>query len=181
MNTSFIYLFLLGGTPKGRLIEQHDLFFGIGEKPQDLKQSIRKHWPEAEKSLHIDGYRKVSVVSGYSIEVTAMPATTDLKLFVFNLGGYKPGVFTEFHDLKLVVAPSLADATKQVKKDLFFTDYNAKGAPAHIDDKYALTIDDVFDVNEHLKELYPDYSINVRPTTMADDELVLGYFPIDKF
>jgi hypothetical protein len=181
MKHPFIYLFLLGGTPKGRLIEQHDLFFGIGEKPQDLKQSIKRHWPEAEKSLHIDGYRKVSAVSGFSIEVTTKPAETNLKLFVFNLGGYKPGVFSEFHDLKLVVATSLAEATKQIKKDLFFTDYNAKGAPAHVDDKYALSIDEVFEVNEHLKALYPNYSINIKPTTIADDDLVLGYFPIDKF
>ncbi|OYQ50390.1 DUF1543 domain-containing protein [Flavobacterium aurantiibacter] len=181
MKNPFIYLFLLGGTPNGRLIEQHDLFFGIAEKPQDLKNAIKNHWPEAGKSLHIDGYLKMHVVSGFSIKVSTQPATTDLKLFVFNLGGYKPGVFTEFHDLKIVIAKSLAEATARVKKDLFFTDYNAKGAPAHVDDKYALDIDEVFQVNEHLKALYPDFTIDITPTDSPADELILGYFPIDKF
>ena len=43
---------MVGATVKGRIIEQHDIFFGVGLKVKDLIPELLHFWPEAE-GLHI--------------------------------------------------------------------------------------------------------------------------------
>lgn len=44
-----LYMVQLGGRPKGRLIEQHDIFFGAASQVSDLIGDINEHWPEVKK------------------------------------------------------------------------------------------------------------------------------------
>jgi len=64
-----LYLIMLGCTPKGRLTEQHDVFFGIGSSLADLIPNIKQFWPEAKGKIHIDAWQKVTFIDGFSIEI----------------------------------------------------------------------------------------------------------------
>ena len=44
-----LYMVQLGGRPKGRLIEQHDIFFGVAGQLPELITDINNHWPEVKK------------------------------------------------------------------------------------------------------------------------------------
>lgn len=63
-----LFMVQLGARPKGRLIEQHDMFFGVADQLVDLIPAINHHWPEVKNKWHIDAYRKVSKVGDYKIE-----------------------------------------------------------------------------------------------------------------
>lgn len=43
-----LFYVILGATPKGRNIEQHDVFFGIAENLKDLIPDMKEFWKEAE-------------------------------------------------------------------------------------------------------------------------------------
>lgn len=40
-----LFMVQLGGRPKGRLIEQHDVFFGVANQMSELIDDINNHWP----------------------------------------------------------------------------------------------------------------------------------------
>lgn len=87
-----LFMLMLGCTPPGRNTEQHDTFFGIGETVKDLIPQIKAFWPEGQDRLHVDAWREVTLVNGYSVQVTEQPGSTDaelLRLFFINLGGYQ--------------------------------------------------------------------------------------------
>jgi hypothetical protein len=113
-----LYMTLLGCTPAGRLTEQHDIFFGIGASVLDLKKDMYAFWPDGGQ-LHVDSWRKVTFVDGYKIEI--VPKEEALlraeKLFVLNLGGYKPGELEEYHYKALIVATTVSTAIKASKKN----------------------------------------------------------------
>jgi Domain of Unknown Function (DUF1543) len=97
-----LYMLLLGCTPRGRHIEQHDVFFSVGRSLAELNPLIIDFWPEAEGRIHVDGWREVTCVDQYKIRVALRDQPgTDLaqteKLFFVNLGGYKQNEFEEFH------------------------------------------------------------------------------------
>src|SRR5258705_1853918 len=64
-----LYMLLLGSTPPGRHIEQHDILFSIGTTLASLKSSIFEFWPEAEGKIHVDAWRTVNQVDGFQITV----------------------------------------------------------------------------------------------------------------
>lgn len=176
---------LLGCRPAGRKTEQHDVFAGIAAHLADLVPHIEDSWPEAGK-IHLDAWREVNAVDGYRVAVIprttqALPQTDALKLWFVNLGGYQPGVFEEFHQKLLVVAASQAEAVQQAKRHPFFKAYHLPphGA-AHIDDKWALEVDEV----EPLESLLPaamqqSWSIQlVREEGLQEDEVHIGYFKL---
>lgn len=173
-----LYMVLLGSSPKGRLIEQHDIFFGIGESLQSLKQDMYTFWPDAGQ-LHIDSWREVTYVNGYTIQISnKTDHAAENKLFFINLGGYKPGDLEEYHYKMLAVATSMGEAVKQSKQTAFYKHYGFKGAASHVDDKYALDVDDMYNVEDilspHLRE---HYSIVITKTNedAKEDELHIGY------
>ena len=146
-----LFMIKIGGRPKGRLIEQHDMFFGVGERIGDFIDAINIHWPEVKNAWHLDAYRQVTLVDNHRIkwhptvaiqENSAEADSAKLKLFFINLGGYLAGEFEEFHHKLLIVAPSQAEAIKQAKNTDFYQQYsfNDKNTPfnaaAHIDDKH---------------------------------------------
>ncbi|WP_228138827.1 DUF1543 domain-containing protein [Psychrobacter sp. P2G3] len=92
-----LFMVQLGGRPKGRLIEQHDIFFGVANQVSELVADINSHWPEVKNKWHIDSYRAISKVDNYSIKLVEsnnqVESANGLKLFFINLGGYQQGSF----------------------------------------------------------------------------------------
>src|SRR4051812_30466838 len=119
----WLYMILLGSKPPGRRTEQHDFFFGFADSLANLSRQIIDAWPEAGKTLHLDGWRKVTSVDGYRVEVVRNDenkATQSQRLFFINLGGYKPCELVEYHYQVLCVAADKTDAIQQSKQTAFY-------------------------------------------------------------
>lgn len=179
-----LFYIIIGCTPKGRHTEQHDVFFGIANHIRDLVPDMIGFWPEANGKMHIDAYREVNFVDGFQVEIIekAEKSLGDT-LFFFNLGGYLPDVLEEYHHQMLMVEKSLDEATNQVKSTSFYKEYNQpNGASSHIDDKYALDVDDAFAVEDILPDSQKlKYSIKLTKTQNGtEDKVYNGYFKLDK-
>ena len=176
---------MMGCTPKGRVTEQHDIFFGIASTLKELIPQINIFWPEAEKKFHIDAWREVTVVDGFSVEVVSRSTTenSDFNLYFLNLGGYKAGDFEEYHYKVLTVKPNLAAAIKASKQTAFYKHCGFKGAVTHIDEKYGIDIDDAHKVSDLLN---PETKIKYQLKFTAlseqseEDELHIGYLKLKK-
>lgn len=186
-----LFMVQLGGRPKGRLIEQHDIFFGIANQVSELVDDINQHWPEVKNKWHIDSYRAISKVDNYAIKLvessSQAESANDLKLFFINLGGYQRGSFEEFHYKLLTVAATQADAIKQAKQSEFYKAFTYKdkespfNAASHIDDKFEVDIDDIYNIND----LISNIQLLIEPITNeshelvnADDKEYVGYLSI---
>lgn len=177
-------MLLLGCKPLGRHTEQHDIFFGIGSSLKDLVPDIVDFWLEADGKIHIDAWREVMVVDGYPIKVgirnnDLMEHEKQPKLFFINLGGYKENDFEEYHYKCLSVGATAAEAIRQAKEQTFWK----HNVSSHIDDKYGIDVDDVYEIEEvlapRLKEKYT-IIIGERGTAQPDDELHPGYLKLSK-
>lgn len=179
-----LYYIILGATPKGRNIEQHDVFFGIADQLKNLVPDIKYFWKEAEDKIHVDGYQKVEFVDGYKIRIVEKTSEVqENKLFFVNLGGYKRGFFAEFHEQHLMVGSSLGEVIKRVKKTEFYKTMGFENAVSHVDDKHGVDVDDIFDVNDILPQKMKDqYSIIVEKTDeeVKENEFEVGYFKLNK-
>ncbi|MGE6360247.1 DUF1543 domain-containing protein [Psychrobacter cibarius] len=172
-----LFMVQLGGRPKGRLIEQHDIFFGVANQVSELVDDINNHWPEVNNKWHIDSYRAITKVDNYSVKLiesnNKVDAENGLRLFFINLGGYQRGSFEEFHHKLLIVAATQADAIKQAKQSTFYKEFTFKdkdspfNAASHIDDKFQVDIDDIYDVND----LVSNIQILIEPTIHNSHEL----------
>ena len=176
---------LLGCKPKGRNTEQHDLFFGIGNSLSDIKKDILDFWKEAAGKIHIDAWREVQAVDGYAVSIEKKEHSQQSqkeKLFFINLGGYKQNEFEEFHYKMLTVAADKGTAVQRSKQTAFYKHTGFEGAVSHIDDKYGIDVDDIYEIEDilpsHLKE---QYSIQINKTgNLNEEEFHLGYLKIDK-
>ncbi|MFV5695703.1 DUF1543 domain-containing protein [Flavobacterium sp. LB3P122] len=181
-----LYMLMLGCKPIGRFTEQHDIFFGIGNSLKNLIPQMKFFWPEAKGKLHIDAWREVTVVNNYSIEITAKDTaenTASEKLFFINLGGYKENEFEEYHYKILSVAKSLGLASKNARKTTFYKHCGFKGAITHIDDKYIIEVDDIYNVSDILdKQFKEKYALKIikTETDLKEDELHIGYLKLNK-
>jgi hypothetical protein len=180
-----LFMILIGATPKGRNIEQHDIFFGIANSVKELLPEMKAFWPEAKDKIHIDAYRIVNKVGNYKVEVIAK--TDEIKddktsLFFLNLGGYKVDEFEELHYKMLVVADQKALAIKEAKETAFYKHTGFKGATSHIDDKFGVDVDDIFEIKDILsKETKSKYALKFSEgDSLPEDEFVLGYIPLSK-
>ena len=175
---------MLGCRPKGRYTEQHDIFFGIGKSLKELIPEMKAFWPEAKGQIHIDAWREVTAVDQFKIEVVAKGTVTESKsqLFFINLGGYKENEFEEYHYKVLAVGESLSEATKKAKATTFYKHYGFKGATSHIDDKFGIDIDDLYNVKEILSlNLIEQFELQITAKeNLIEDELHIGYLKIDK-
>lgn len=184
MNTPKLYMVIIGCTPEGRNIEQHDIFFGVAPTIRDLVPEIVASWPEAKDKLHLDAYREVTKVDGYKVEV--IEKTKNLQkqkgLFFLNLGGYKPDVFDELHYKMIVVADEKAQAIKQAKETAFYKHTGFKNAASHIDDKFGVDVDDIFEIKDILSEATKaKYTLKVTKSDDGLEDLInLGYFQLHK-
>jgi hypothetical protein len=180
-----LYMVLLGCVPKGRLTEQHDIFFGIGSSLKELIADMYKFWPDAS-DLHIDAWREVTAVDGYNVTIVPKveAQTNDDNLFFINLGGYKAGELEEYHYKMVTVGKTMAEAIKKSKKSTFYKHYGMKGAAAsHIDDKYGIDVDNLYKVEEilapHLTEQY-SLALTKADDVLHEDELHIGYVRLSK-
>ena len=179
-----LYMIMIGCRPKGRFTEQHDIFFGIGNSLSELVPQMKAFWPEAKGKIHIDAWREVTVVDNQSIEIifkeNAVANTS--QLFFINLGGYKENEFEEYHYKILATGTSLVEATKKAKATSFYKHYGFKGATSHIDDKFRIDVDDIFNVADILSpELKEKFALKISQTeTDFEDELHIGYLKLEK-
>lgn len=179
-----LYMVMLGCTPEGRYTEQHDIFFGIGNSLKELIPQMDAFWPEAKGKFHIDAWREVTTVDNFSISIgTKKTIENSRKLFFINLGGYKENEFEEYHYKTLTVAESLGLAAKVAKATTFYKHFSFEGATSHIDDKYGIDVDEIYNVDDILAPIFKEkYSIQITPseTTLEEDILHIGYLKIDK-
>jgi Domain of Unknown Function (DUF1543) len=180
-----LYLLILGCRPKGRNTEQHDTFFGIGNSLSDLLPQIENFWPDGGK-IHIDSWREVTSVDDFTIKVMPReetPENSQHKLFFINLGGYKPGDLEEYHYKLLTVATNKAEATTSAKQTAFYLHTGFKGATSHIDDKYGVDVDDIYEIEDVLPiSLKVKYTVVIEPNSnKSTDELHIGYLKLSSF
>ena len=144
-----------------------------------------RFWPGAKGNMHIDGWRVVSRVNGHEIAVIPVsekPASQNQQLFFINLGGYKENEFEEFHYKLIAAAPDKAAAIREAKQTAFFKHTHFEGANSHIDDKYGVDVDDIYEIEEILSpETKQQYALLLTPAIdSTEDILHLGYFKLDK-
>lgn len=175
---------LIGCKPTGRHTEQHDVFFGIAHELKELIPAMESFWPEAKGNMHIDGYRAVKQVNGYDISIvpsTELNTDQSAKLFFINLGGYKKNEFEEFHYKMIVAAEDKSSAINLSKQTAFFKHTHFDGANSHIDDKYGIDVDDLYQIEEildpSLKSMF--HIVLTKASTHQEDELQLGYFKLN--
>ncbi len=180
-----LFMVMLGCRPEGRCTEQHDIFFGIGTSLKELIPGMKAFWPEAKGRIHIDAWREVTSVDNYSIatEEKGTVSNQTEHLFFINLGGYKENEFEEYHYKVLAVGESLAEASKKSKNTAFYKHCGFKGATSHIDDKFGIDVDDIFNVKDILSSTFKeqfDIKITQQTTPLPEDALHIGYLKIDK-
>lgn len=182
-----LFMLLLGCKPQGRFTEQHDIYFDIGPRLSALKDNIRRSWPEGGDKLHIDAWREVTAVNSFAVEIAERqdnpgPRPAGHRLFFINLGGYKPDEFEEYHYKMLVTAPDKGTAFRQAKATAFYQHTGFKGAESHIDDKYGVDVDDLYEIQDILPpQIKEKYSIRLTPgARIADDPIELGYLRLDR-
>ena len=182
---SKLYMLLIGATPPGRNIEQHDVFFGIGDTIKDLVPDVLAFWPGNNK-IHFDAWREVTSVNGFNVEVVLKNESTQnspYKIFFINLGGYKENEFEEFHYKMVIAAVDKAEAINISKKTAFFRHTGFKGATAHIDDKFGVDVDDIYEITDILPAVAKEkYKLSITPgESLTEDEIHLGYFKLSMF
>lgn len=178
-------MLLIGATLPERNIEQHDVFFGIGDSLKDLIPDVVSFWPGNNK-LHFDAWREVINVNGCKVEVVLKndnKLSNPFKLFFINLGGYKQNEFEEFHYKMVIAAKDKAEAINISKATAFFRHTGFKGANSHIDDKYGVDVDDIYEITDILPaSMKEKYSVIVSPADhISEDEIHLGYFKLSMF
>jgi len=183
MQEKKLFFILLGCKPEGRHTEQHDVFISVGHSLADLIPDMETFWPASGK-MHIDSWRAVTKVNEYTIKIIPRTASSSInpnKLFFLNLGGYKPGDPEEHHYKLLCVASDKSTAIAAAKKTSFFLHTGFEGANAHIDDKYGVDIDDIYEIEEilpeHIKSAY-SIEISLAKNEMEEDPLHIGYLKL---
>ncbi len=178
-----LFMLLLGCKPKGRHTEQHDIFFTISDSLQHCIPDIKIFWPDAG-TIHIDSWREVTESEGYSIEV--VPAASKYKekltLFFLNLGGYKPDEFEEYHYKMIIAAENKTIAIKKAKESAFYKHTGFKGAASHIDDKYGIDVDDLYNIEDILPEsIKKNYRLRISENkSPLKDKWHIGYTNLTK-
>ena len=180
---------LMGCRPKGRLTEQHDIFFGIATSLAELVPAMKEAWPEAKGVLHLDAWRTVTQIDGYAVEVREKQngeQQSPVKLFFINLGGYKEGEFDEFHYKMILAAENKGEAVSKSKQTAFYKHMGFKSATSlaatsHIDDKYGVAVDDFHEIQDILSTTFREkYQLVITKKEGAEDPLHIGYYKIDK-
>jgi len=181
-----LFMVIIGCIPQGRFTEQHDVFFGIGNSLRELVPQMNIFWKEANGRIHIDAWREIKFVDDFIITITekqnANTSTENNKLFFINLGGYKENEFEEYHYKIITAARDKGEAIRKSKETAFYKHYGFKGAESHIDDKYGIDVDDLYQIEDILPAKTKNkYSINLtyNENAMAD-ELHIGYVTMTK-
>lgn len=178
-----LFMLLLGSKGPGRHVEQHDFFFGIARSLSELVPDIKAFWPEGGEKIHIDGWREVNAVDGYKVTIRPREETVvsdPVKLFFINLGGYQENKFEEQHYVVLTIQPDRATAFSRAKDTLFFKTNFFPGAASHIDDKYGVDVDELYEIDEMLITAQKEkFQIVITPdVSVPEDKIHLGYLKL---
>lgn len=179
-----LFMILLGSKAPGRHVEQHDYFFGIAPHLKDLVPEIKAFWSDAGEKIHIDAWREVNTVDGFKVTIqtnSGRPAgEQNSRLFFINLGGYQRNKFEEQHYPILTVRDSMAEASRTAKDTFFFKEHHFEGATSHIDDKYGVDVDDLYQIEDILAPgQKAQYRIVLQPAEgLKEDEIHLGYLKL---
>jgi hypothetical protein len=184
MSNPKLFMLLLGCKPPGRHTEQHDVFFAIANTLNELAPEIKAFWPKPEK-IHIDAWREVTQVDGYQITIVSKETAIENeenKLFFINLGGYQENKFEEQHYFVLTVKPTRAAAFAEAKQTLFYQENHFEGATSHIDDKYGIDVDEIYQIDDILSDACKaKYTIQLTPMSgLPADEFHLGYLKLSQ-
>lgn len=181
-----LFMIIIGCKPEGRFTEQHDVFFGIADSLRALIPQMNAFWPEANGRIHIDAWREIKNIDDHVVEITeAKDAAINegkTKLFFINLGGYKENEFEEYHYKIVTAAKDKGEAIRKSKQTAFYKHCSFKGAESHIDDKYGIDVDDLYQIEDILPdEIKNKYTISLSATNNPEpDVLHIGYVKIDK-
>lgn len=177
-----LYMLKIGATPKGRLIEQHDMFFTIAPNVPALAELIDEFWPEVAGCWHVDGWREITQVGDYAVEVvekTEAAIQNEVQLFFFNLGGYLEGNIEEHHHKLLIAASDSKSAIAQAKQSDFYQQFSfdtSIAAVSHIDNQYGVAIDEMYRLDDILSpSLRQTYALKLTRQKGEPDALYQGY------
>ena len=122
-----LFLVVLGGRIDDCHIELHDVRWVVGANIEETIPKLRQEWFGLTTGLHIDSYKVIQHVDGYTIELierneeenskqTTSLNTKNEKLWFINLGGYDRNSLQELHQFGLVVAPSKQAAKARARQ-----------------------------------------------------------------
>lgn len=119
-NEKKLFAVYLGGRADRSNIEVHDVVFVVGTSIEETYPLLAKKWFGNLKGFHIDSYVELQNIDGYKINLSQSPTQEDSlkKLYFINLGAYKFGEFTEYHQSAFYIADSAPDAIKRAKSEL---------------------------------------------------------------
>lgn len=176
-----LFAVYLGGRADGCNIELHDVVFVVGSSLEKTYPLLAKKWFGNKEQFHIDSYLELHNIDGYQIELTQEKPLEEgaKKLYFINLGAYKPGEFTEYHQSGFYVADSFADAVRRAKSEL------CQGLQTiHKDDVIVLDqvknlpeydVDDVLELRE-----VDNYYLSLKPSQSTKQMLpVSAYIKLD--
>lgn len=180
-NVKKLFAVYLGGRADRCNIELHDVVFVVGSSIEETYPLLAKKWFGNLQGFHIDSYVELQNIDGYKIELSQDPSAGESlkKLYFINLGAYKAGEFTEYHQSAFYVAESSPDAVRRAKSEL------CQGLQTiHKDDVVVLDqvsnpvdfdIDDVLELQE-----VDSYNIALIPTTSVEQMVpVSAYIKLD--
>jgi hypothetical protein len=83
----------------------------------------------------------------------------------------------------VIAAADKSEAINLSKQTAFFRHTGFKGATSHIDDKFGVDVDDIYEIADILPVgIKEKYSISVSPVdSLAEDKMNLGYFKLSMF
>lgn len=115
-----LFAVYLGGRADGCNIELHDVVFVVGSHIEETYPLLAQKWFGNWQGFHIDSWVEVKCIDGYQIVLAREPSREDLskKLYFINLGAYKTGEFTEYHQSAFYIADSPQEAVKRAKSEL---------------------------------------------------------------
>ena len=81
----------------------------------------------------------------------------------------------------LTIAPDKGVAIQKSKQSAFYKHTGFEGAVSHVDDKYGIDVDDIYEISDILPAgVKENFSIEIFPGgSEAEDSLHLGYLRLD--
>lgn len=176
-----LFAVYLGGRADGCNIELHDVVFVVGVSIEETYSLLAKKWFGNLQGFHIDSYVELQNIDGYKIELTQNPPKeiSSKKLYFINLGAYKSGEFTEYHQSAFYIADSSQDAVERAKSELCQGLQTIHKDDVVVLDRVSNPLD--FDVDDILElSKVDEYYVSLSPTTVTKREIpVSSYIKLD--
>ena len=157
MSLKLFAVYLGGRAPKCNT-ELHDVVFVVGEAIEQVYPQLLEKWFGCPERLHIDSWVELGVVDGHRVVLMQTPSASQKKLYFINMGGYRPGEFTELHATAFIVASSEDEVKRRAKNELLLG-----MSEVHKDDLYDL--DDCLEVSVNGMHLHLEPTADVSLLT----------------